>query len=115
MKNEIENQYNDLLHSVKTEKYYTSVDLTNRVNCYTCNHCGHITKTKDIDPGVTPMFFSCEKCSSMSTSNFYIDKSPNQLPTIEWYRPTLKEVLDMDNNVRDHVLNGGLVHRKILQ
>jgi len=40
---------------------------------------------------------------------------PEQQPTIEWYRPTLKQVLKMRKKpqVLDHVLNGGLENRII--
>ncbi len=110
---EVERKYNALINDVAVKDFY-KIDLTNRVNCYVCK-CGHITKTKDIDSGVTPMMFRCEKCTSMATSNFYNDCAPNQQPTIEWYRPTLKEVMKLRDNpyALDHIFNGGLEYRKI--
>ncbi len=114
---EVERKYKKLLKDVATEEFYTKVDLTNRVNCYSCK-CGHITKTIDIDSGVTPFYFSCDKCGEMATSSFYKDIAPSQLPTHEWYRPTLKQVLKMRRIVweglLDHVLQGGLDSRKIV-
>ena len=109
----VQKKYNELLEKVKTDEYY-DIDLENRVNCYHCK-CGHITKTQDIDKGVTPAFFGCEKCGEMAHSSFYHDIAPNQEPTIEWYRPTLKQVLKMRKNeaMLDHILSGGLDHRKI--
>ena len=76
--------------------------------------CGHITKTKDVDPGVTPFFHTCEKCGSMARSTFYTDIVPDKQPTEEWYRPTLEETLKMTDNpgLVDHILNGGLNNRK---
>ena len=56
----VERKYKKLMQDVATSDYY-KVDLSNRVNCYVCK-CGHITKTKDIDAGVTPMMFTCESC-----------------------------------------------------
>ena len=110
---EIERKYNKLLKDVDTDDFYKT-DLTNRVNCYKCS-CGHITKTKDVDAGVTPFMHRCEKCGNMAHSTFYTDIVPNQLPTEEWYRPSLKEVLKMRNkpDVIDHILNGGLDYRKV--
>lgn len=110
---ELERKYSALLNDVATKDYY-KIDLTNRVNCYVCS-CGHITKTKDVDAGITPMFFNCEKCSKSATSNFYRDIVPNQNPTIEWYRPTLKELMKkrVNEDFIDHVLRGGLNYRKI--
>jgi hypothetical protein len=37
---EIERKYNKLINDVKMNSYYTETDLTNRVNCYTCQTCG---------------------------------------------------------------------------
>jgi len=112
---QIEREYNKLLHSVKTDDYYTKTDLANRVNCYVCQTCGHITKTKDIDSGVIPFMFRCEKCQEVAYSSFFKDIAPDQLPTYEWYRPTLQQVLKMKNkpDMLDHILKGGLDYRKI--
>lgn len=110
---EVERKYTSLIKAVETKDYYTSIDLTNRVNCYVCEN-GHLTKTKDIDAGVTPMFIRCD-CGSMSKSSFYKDIAPNVLPTKEWYRPTLKQLFKMRSNddMLDHILNGGLELRLI--
>jgi RNase P subunit RPR2 len=112
---QVERKYNKLMNDVKTSDYY-KIDLTNRVNCYTCQKCNHITKTKDIDSGVIPFMFTCEKCGGTAYSSFFRDIAPNQQPTIEWYRPTLKQVMKMrkkDNGILDHIFNGGLDYRKI--
>jgi len=112
---QLEKKYADLMHDVANDVYY-KVDLTNRVNCYVCE-CGHITKTKDVDPGVTPFMFNCEKCGGMAKSRFYTDIAPEKKPTIEWYRPTLEQVKKMhrkkDFGTIDHILNGCLVNRAI--
>lgn len=105
--------YNLLLEGVKTSEFY-KIDLTNRVNCYTCSN-RHITKTIDIHAGVTPMMNTCAKCNETARSSFYKDIAPSQKPTHEWYRPTLQQVLKMrgkENGLLDHVLQGGLDYRK---
>lgn len=111
-KEHIKKKYENLIKEVETSDYY-KIDLTNRVNCYSC-YCGHITKTIDIDAGVTPFMFSCEKCGENAQSSMFRDIAPLQQPTIEWYRPTLEEVLKMKNEpwLLDHILKGGLAHRK---
>jgi hypothetical protein len=111
----ITKKYLKLLEDVATKEFYTKIDLTNRVNCYICS-CGHITKTKDVDPGVTPFIHSCEKCGGKATSTFYNDILPARKPTQEWYRPTLKQVLKMRNRpgMLEHVLSGGLEVRNVL-
>lgn len=89
----------------------------NDVNCYTCE-CGHITKTIDVDKGVTPFMHQCEKCDSFAKSSFYNDIAPHIEPTQEWYRPTLEQVIKMRKNkfgqaMIDHILQGGLDVRNI--
>jgi hypothetical protein len=110
---EVEKKYNELMQRVATDEYY-KIDLTNRVNCYICS-CGHITKTKDVDAGCTPMFHSCEKCGKSARSTFYKDIAPEKNPTQEWYRPSLSKVLKMRKNesLLDHILSGGLDCRNI--
>jgi len=112
---QIKKEYEQLLIDVATKDYYTKINLDNRVNCYVCenNDCKHITKTIDIDAGVTPMFFECEKCGGRNTSTHYRDIVPMQRPTIEWYRPRLNKLLKMKNKALvEHILRGGLNFRK---
>lgn len=88
----------------------------NRVNCYKCGTCQHVTKTIDRDHGVIPMFFACEKCGQRASSSFFTDTRPDQEPTIEWYRPSLHETIKLRHKnpaLLDHVLRGGLVCKRI--
>lgn len=104
-------QYEKLLADVATKDFY-KIDLSNRLNAYRCQSCGHLTVTKDVDAGVTPFMHTCEKCGSMAESSFYrVD--PNLKHTQEWYRPSLKDLLKMSPGMIDHVLQGGLVNRII--
>ena len=111
---EVSKKYKELLKQVETDDYY-KCDLTNRVNCYVCSRCSHITKTKDVDSGVTPFQIECEACKSAARSTFYKDMYPNITPTQEWYRPTLEEVMKMRNKpaLLQHILSGGLSLRKV--
>ena len=105
-------KYNEMLkmHKAKVEP--------NRVNCYRCDRCGSITKTIDVDDGVTPYSYTCEYCGNpYAISTMYHDVSPKQKPTQEWYRPTLKDCLKWRKNpsMLEHILNGGLDVRPIKQ
>jgi ribosomal protein L37AE/L43A len=114
---ELTRQYNSLLKDVAEKDFY-KIDLSNRVNCYACQSCKRVTKTRDIDAGVTPFMFSCEHCGETAYSTFYKDIAPHKEPTFEWYRPTLKECLKMrgkHEGLLDHVLKGGLEVRNILK
>lgn len=112
-KRSVTEKYLNLINDVDTNDFY-DIDLTNRVNCYVCP-CGHITKTKDVDAGVTPFMFTCEACGNVAQSTFYKDIIPDKPHTIEWYRPNLKETLKLRKNpgTLEHVLAGGLMDRKI--
>ena len=105
---EITRMYNKMLASCG------KVDA-NRVNCYVCTNCKHITKTIDVDDGVTPFMHTCEKCGKLATSTMYKDIIPWEKPTQEWYRPSLKETLKWRKNegMLNHILNGGLDVRTI--
>jgi len=113
---EVIRKYEKLLQDVATKDFY-KIDLTNRVNCYTCQSCSGITKTKDVDAGVTPFMHSCVYCGQTAYSSFYKDIAPSIKPVQEWYRPTLAQCLKMrsDEGLLEHVLNGGLDVRKIKQ
>jgi regulator of RNase E activity RraB len=110
---QIEKKYQKLIYEVSNNDFY-KIDLSNRVNCYSCK-CEHITKTIDIDAGVTPFMFTCEKCGGDAHSSFFKDIAPNQKPTFEWYRPDLKQVLKLRSKpgLLDHILSGGLDYRRI--
>lgn len=111
-RNKIENEYNQLMYDVKTHEFYTRINLENRFNCYVCG-LGHITKTKDVDAGVTPFIMKCDECGSEAKSTMYRDISPDKPHTGEWFRPSLKRVQKMHPWMREHVLQGGLEYRKI--
>ena len=110
---EIKKQYNHLENTVKTHDFYTKVDLTNRVNCYTCPE-GHVTKTQDVDAGVTPFMLACkhDECERMAVSSMYKDICPDIIVTHEWYRPDLKDTLKLKLTEIRHVLDGGLILRR---
>lgn len=110
-KREIARRYKALLVDVETNVFY-KVDLIKRVNCYVCK-CGEVTKTRDVDAGVTSMVVSCPECKGNAMSSFYKDIAPDQNPTHEWYRPDLEKVLKLSEWELDHVLQGGLMFRKI--
>jgi hypothetical protein len=114
--NDIKTGYAKLMKAVAEDDFY-KVDLSNRVNCYVCESCKHITKTKDVDSGVTPFMIHCEMCGGWAKSTMYRDIAPQQNPTFEWYRPSLEETISKnENNPQfdlEHVLRGGLLKREI--
>lgn len=110
---EVVRQYNSMLKRVAGRQMFG--ENGNGVNCYVCDGCGHITKTVDVDPGVTPFMHICEKCGGWARSTMYRDIAPDQKPTQEWYRPTLEQCLKFrkHESMLQHVLDGGLDIRKL--
>jgi len=110
---EVVRKYEALLKDVAKNNFY-KIDLENRINCYYCTKCNRITKTQDIDAGVTPMMFTCRFCGNMARSTFYKDIAPDLIVHGVWYRPTLKQILKMRNKpeILDHILRGGLEYKE---
>ena len=110
VKKDVIRRYKQMLKTVSKENYYKD-----RTNCYVCEKCGAVTKTIDIDNGVTPMGIECPYCHENAMSSFYQDIAPNIEITHEWYRPTLDETLQLASENKiftvTHILNGGLIRR----
>lgn len=109
---EIESKYKDMVSGINAGNRLKG-QLKGRVNCYVCSVCGHTTKTRDVDEGVSPIYFECEKCGNRAFSTFYKDVVPDQEPTFEWFRPSLRKVVKnrKEELILDHVLSGGLMPR----
>lgn len=84
--------------------------MEKRINTYTCFKSGHITVTKDVDEGTTPMIIDCPKCGMQAQSSWY-DCDQDQDHTHEWYSPLRVEKIK-DPGMREHVNAGGLMMRK---
>lgn len=110
-KKQIISAYNKMLIESKKE------DNSPTINCYVCDSCQHITKTIDVDNGVTPMFKKCNNCNGYAKSSFYKDLLPSQSPSEEWYIPSLSQVLKYNRQNKttlvEHILKGGLCNRVI--
>lgn len=92
------------------------------MNAYQCQRRkGHIVITIDMHPGVTPMFMNCRypHCPGTSSSMGYPSAPmPDILktaPTFVWYRPSLREMMDLSQEFVDHINGGGLLLRRCPQ
>lgn len=104
--------YKQIVSKIEDTKLF---DGRGKTNCYTCQKCGKVIKCRDIDKGTTPFMITCEKCQNMMHSSFYMDDIYiNVEVSHEWYRPSLEEFVKMEiQSEIQHVLNGGLLLRKI--
>lgn len=112
---EVERRYNQMV--AKSESVNSNIKEI-RINCYRCESCKHITKTKDVDAGTTPMFLNCLNCKNRAVSTFYNDIAPEQNPSHEWFRPTLAQTIKWRTKnpaMLEHILLGGLELRPIAQ
>lgn len=73
--------------------------------------CGQAMWTIDREPGVTPFLTTCLHCGGYTQSKAY-NVPQDGKPAFEWYRPDAFTP-DMKPGTREHILNGGLILRKI--
>lgn len=79
-------------------------------NSYTCEECGVMVITQDMDEGVTPFMIKCrgtDGCEGHSLSGMY-GKLPEVRPHFIWRKPTPEEYLKMGRGMKEHVDKGGL-------
>ena len=110
VRKDVMRRYKQMLKDVSGENYHKG-----EVNCYTCKQCGKVTKTIDVDNGVTPFGIECPHCHGDAMSAFYHDTAPDAPVTHEFYRPTLEETLALVDEhffTVSHILNGGLLRRE---
>lgn len=89
------------------------MNLKGKKNRYTCDACGGVIITVDIDDGVTPAFLSCKTtlgCLGTMHSDFY--RVQTTMPAeYEWLKPD--SLKGYSRGMRQHIEMGGLVLRKI--
>lgn len=85
-----------------------------RKNIYCCEVCRKHIVTFDSDDGVTPFLISCQAtsgCPGKMKSSLYrvFDPEDLLLPSHEWYRPGVLEIVKP--HLAEHVRRGGLILR----
>lgn len=107
-KEDIEKRYNELVKEIEGKIMY---DGRGKVDRYTCDTCGHIIYTTYRDKGVTPFTIKCTRCGGTKYHDKTYDKKtvPGYVVVMDWYRPSLEDVLKMSDGMIEHVLNGGLI------
>ncbi len=85
-----------------------------RENFYTCDACGAVMVTVDVDEGTTPMLTDCDdrNCGGIAHSGWYEPKPVGAGPaTWEWYRPAKQKTRGLSTEDKLHVSLGGLLLR----
>ena len=109
--------------------------MNERINIYTCTHCGHQMITADAGKGVTPFMMTCVKCLGNAQSCFY-KCDQTLMPQYLWFKPKTddefevqydKELQMYDDSSygkmlnrteiisanKEHVSKGGLLIKKV--
>lgn len=88
------------------------------INAYVCNLCYRLTVVQHIDKGVTPKYMACQAtrgCEGSSRTMNYPPDPPQKVVDAvrwEWYRPDLKEYRQLNPEIKQHILTGGLCLRE---
>jgi hypothetical protein len=97
---------------VKREK--TRAESYGTRNVYTCEDCGGIIVTQDIEDGVTPFGIACratDGCQGLMQSGAYNRSSLSAIPIrphFVWRKPTPEEYAASSKAMQDHFDHGGL-------
>lgn len=100
--------------AVQASKHYNGkkgFPNSGKVNLYQCEKSHCVTITVDREPGVTPFMIRCPFCREGIARSSLYRVPQNLFPTHEWYRPG--DIEEVEQMSREHVLNGGLLLRKI--
>jgi ssDNA-binding Zn-finger/Zn-ribbon topoisomerase 1 len=78
-------------------------------NSYTCQKCGGVIVTIDVDDGVTPFMLACRAtpgCNGVMRSGFYVAVDQSAEPDYEWFKPS--SLKGYNREMREHIKKGGL-------
>lgn len=91
--------------------------LRNLINVYKCEKCSGEIVTVHRAPGTTPMMLKCRADVLCNGRMFSMNYRVSQLlvPTHEWYMPRPQELKRESEATQDHVRQGGLLLREIIQ
>lgn len=83
---------------------------SNKINIYDCGT--HENVTVDRFVGVTPMMIHCPHCKKPALSRWYkVDQT--LVPELEWTQPEPKELGRLPRALVEHLVQGGLMLKKI--
>lgn len=107
-KDNIAQQYNNMVASIEDAKIY---DGRGEYNLYECNKCNNYKVTLYKDKGVTPFIMRCKCGGDMMHTKSSKQAPPSYVKVHNWVRPSLEQTMSLSEGMRNHILNGGLIYR----
>jgi hypothetical protein len=110
-KKELKMKYDELVAGIETTQMF---DGRGRgVDVYVCDECGALFYTRYKEKGCTPFTIRCRKCDK-GTSVHKVTIPDNMAEVMgvkvhNWVRPTIDQLLKLNEGAIEHVLNGGLI------
>ena len=113
--NDLKAKYKELLLRVKNDDYYKNTpEQKGKVNTYVCRDCFEEKLFFYEDTGCTPFSMKCPSCGGFNMiSDDLRQGNENDLADYVWYRPELKEFLQLKPYQHEHILNGGLIRKEV--
>lgn len=113
-KKQIRKRYEALVGRIEQMQVYDG--RGKGVDIYECEKCGSMIFTRYKDKGVTPYFMRCRKCNGDAPHTHTISEPFAEVLCYQygyeirnWVRPTLEQLMKMNEATQCHVLDGGLV------
>ena len=104
-------KYDELVAGIEYADMYDGRECG--VDIYRCDKCGCNFFTRYKDKGVTPLTIKCRNCNSGTA--FHEDSISEMIASSlgvivhNWVRPTFEQLMELDDCMVEHVLNGGLM------
>jgi hypothetical protein len=102
-------RYNKLVDSIEDMPVFDG--RGKGVDVYRCDNCKQEQYTYYRDKGVTPYLIRCDKCWNIAKhcTTLSDTSSVEHKQLKAWVRPTWEQLQRLDKDLRNHVMQGGLV------
>lgn len=108
-------QYDEMCREFVSARMY---DGRGEFHIYVCMNCHSSMITAFKDKGVTPFTIKCRDCGNVSYHEKTVLEVPVEMHSFlgvkYWVRPTYEQFVRLPLNLREHVMNGGLLFEQEL-
>lgn len=91
--------------------------IAGAINAYVCRDKNCLTIVQHVDKGLTPNYMACQAPGCIGTArsmNYPPDPPQKVIDAVrwEWYRPDLEEFRQLNPEIKQFVMGGGLILRE---